>query len=41
MQEWLDNNDILMHSTYNKHNKDKSVITERFVKTLKTKTYKK
>ena len=38
MQEWLDNNDILMHSTYNK---GKSVIAERFIKTLKSKIYKK
>ena len=32
MQEWLDNNDILMCST---HNEYKSVIAERFVETLK------
>ena len=32
MQKWLDN-DILMYST---HNEDKSVIAERFIKTLKT-----
>ena len=32
MQEWLDNNDILMYST---HNGGKSVIAERFIKTLK------
>ena len=38
MQEWLDNNDILMYST---HNEGKSVITERFIKTLKAKIYKK
>ena len=38
MQEWLDNNDILMYST---HNEVKSVIAERFIKTLKTKIYKK
>ena len=37
MQEWLDN-DILMYST---HNEGKSVITERFIKTLKSKIYKK
>ena len=37
MQEWLDN-DILMYST---HNKGKSVIAERFIKTLKDKVYKK
>ena len=29
MQEWLDNNDILMYST---HNEGKSVIAERFIK---------
>ena len=29
MQEWLDNNDILMYST---HNAGESVITERFIK---------
>ena len=34
MQEWLDNNDILMYST---HNEGKSVIADRFIKTLKTK----
>ena len=38
MQEWLDNNDILMYST---HKEGKSVITERFIKTLKSKIYKK
>ena len=38
MQVWLDNNDILMHSTYNER---KSVIVERFIKTLKSKFYKK
>ena len=32
MQEWLDNNDILMYSI---HSQGKSVIGERFVKTLK------
>ena len=31
MQEWLDNNDILLYST---HNEGKSVIAERFIKTL-------
>ena len=34
----MDNNDILMYST---HNEGKSVITERFIKTLKSKIYKK
>ena len=38
MQEWLDNNDILMYST---HNEGNSVIAERFIKTLKAKIYKK
>ena len=38
MQEWLDNNDILMYST---NNGGKSVIAERFIKTLKSKIYKK
>ena len=37
MQEWLVNNDILMYSTYNE---GKSVIAERFIKTLKSKIYK-
>ena len=36
MQEWLDNNDILMYST---HNEGKSVIAERFIKTLKVNNY--
>ena len=38
MQEWLNKNDVLMYST---HNEAKSVIIERFVKTLKAKLYKK
>ena len=38
MQKWLDNNDILIHST---HDEGKSVIAKRFIKTLKTKIYKK
>ena len=38
MQEWLDNIDILMYST---DNEGKSVIAERFIKTLKAKIYKK
>ena len=33
MQEWLDNNYILIYST---HNKGKSVIAERFIKTSKS-----
>ena len=36
--EWLDNNDILIYST---HNEGKPLITERFLKTLKAKIYKK
>ena len=35
MQEWLDNNDVLMYST-----QGKSVIAESFTKTLKAKIYK-
>ena len=38
MQEWLDNNNILMCST---HNEGKSVIAKRFIKTLKAKIYQK
>ena len=38
MQKWLDNNNPLMHST---HNEGKSVISERFIRILKTKIYKK
>ena len=34
MKELLDNNNILMYST---HKEDKSVITGRFIKTLKAK----
>ena len=37
MQEWLDNNDILMYPT---HNEGKAVIAERFIKAFKAKTYK-
>ena len=37
MQEWLANNGILMYST---HSEGKSVIAERFIKTLKSKIYK-
>ena len=36
MQEWLNNNNILMYSAYNE---SKSVIAERFIKTLKAKIY--
>ena len=38
MQEWLDNKNILMYSI---HNEVKSLIAERFIKTLTAKTYKK
>ena len=38
MKEWLDNNDILM---YFPHNESNSVIAERFIKTLKSKFFKK
>ena len=38
MQEKLGNNNILMYSTYNE---GKYVINEKFIKTLKAKTYKK
>ena len=38
IQEWLDYNDIFKYST---HNESKSVMAERFTKTLKSKTYKK
>ena len=38
LEEWLDNHNILIDSTYNE---DKSVIAERFIKTLKAEIYKK
>ena len=38
MQEWLDNNDLLIHS---RNHEAKSLIAERFIKTLKAKIYKK
>ena len=38
MQEWLGNNDVLM---YYAHNEGKTRIIERFIKTLKSKIYKK
>ena len=37
MQELLDNDNLLMYLT---HNEGKSVIAERFIKTLKVKIYK-
>ena len=36
-EKWLKNNDIEMYST---HNEEKSIVAERFVRTLKTKIYK-
>ena len=36
-KNWLKDNDIEIYSI---HNKGKSVLAERFIKTLKTKTYK-
>ena len=38
MQDWLHKNNTLMHST---HNKGKSEITGKFIKTLKANIYKK
>ena len=38
MQEWLHNNNVLLYSMYNE---DKSVIAERFIKTLKAEIHKK
>ena len=37
MKSWLEKNDIEMHST---HNEGKSVVAERFIKTIKNKIYK-
>ena len=37
IKSWLQDNDIEMYST---HNEDKSVIAERFIRTLKNKIYK-
>ena len=36
-KSWLEKNDIVMYST---HNEGKSVVTERFIRTLKNKIYK-
>ena len=36
-KEWLSDNDIIMYSTYNE---GKSVVAERFIRTLKSKLYK-
>ena len=37
MKPWLEDNDMEMYST---HNKGKSVVAERFIRTLKNKIYK-
>ena len=37
MPKWLDDNDIIMYSTLNE---DDSVVTERFMRTLDAKIYK-
>ena len=37
VKKWLKDNDIEMYST---HNKEKSIVAERFIRTLKTKIYK-
>ena len=37
MQSWLQDNNIKIYST---HNEGKSVVAERFIKTLKNKIYK-
>ena len=37
MKSWLENNDIEMYST---HNEGKSVFAERFIRTIKYKSYK-
>ena len=37
LQKWLSDNDILM---YLEHNEGKSLVAERFIKTLKVKIYK-
>ena len=36
-KKWLQDNDIVMYST---HNEEKSVVAERFIRTLKNKVYK-
>ena len=37
MKSWLEKNDIKMYST---HNEEKSVVAERFIRTLKNRVYK-
>ena len=36
VQKWFDDNDILLYCT---HNEGKSVVTKRFIRTLKAKIY--
>ena len=36
MQKWLDNNNVLIYSTYNE---GKSVVAERFLRIVKCKIY--
>ena len=36
-KKWLSDNDIIMYSTYNE---GKSLVAERFIRTLKNKLYK-
>ena len=38
IQKWLDNNDILIYSSYNE---DKFKVAEKFIRALKGKIYKK
>ena len=38
IQKWLNDNDVLMYSTCNE---GKLIVSERFIRTLKGKTYKK
>ena len=38
MKIWLDDNEVLMYSTYNEC---KSIVAERFIRTFKAKIYKK
>ena len=37
MKSWLEKNDI---ETYSTHYEEKSVVAERFIRTLRNKTYK-
>ena len=37
LKKWLQDNDIFMYST---HNEGKSVVAERFIRTIKSKIYK-